>query len=118
MLTLMLLGLSILLYRVGRRLDQRDHRAVAGGLLRRLARDDSATASVSFILTLPIFLIIFAMILQLALVVNAALAVNYAAFTGARSAIVSLPPSSTNPMSPVCNQSPRITCLVASRSSR
>jgi len=58
-------------------------------LLARL-HEDRATASVSFVLTLPIFLFIVAVIIQSALIANAQLMVNYAAFAAARSAATSL----------------------------
>jgi len=58
--------------------------------LRRLAGDDGA-AAVSFILTFPIFMLIVAIIVQLALMVTAKIAVSHAADTAARAAMTSLP---------------------------
>ena len=66
-------------------------RSLSPAAMLRRVRGDEATASVEFILTLPIFLIIVAMIVQLALIANAALVLNYAAFAAARAAVTSLP---------------------------
>lgn len=65
------------------------HRALArlGGL----HRNDSGTAAVSFLLCLPIFLTIVAIIVQYALIVNAKIMVTSAAANAARAAITSLP---------------------------
>jgi Flp pilus assembly protein TadG len=59
--------------------------------LRKTLRSDDGAAAVSFILAFPIFLTIVAIIVQLALMVNAKLMVVNAADTAARSAATSLP---------------------------
>lgn len=58
-------------------------------ILARLRGDDGA-AAVSFILTFPIFLLIVAIIVQLALIVTAKIMVSHAADTAARAAMTSL----------------------------
>ena len=59
--------------------------------LRGLHRSESGTAAVSFILCLPIFLTIVAIIVQYALIVNAKIIVTSAAANAARAAMTSLP---------------------------
>lgn len=54
------------------------------------ARGTRATVMVEFVLVLPILLTLIAMVVQIALLANAALIVRYAAFSAARSAIVRL----------------------------
>jgi hypothetical protein len=54
------------------------------------ARSTRATVMVEFVLVLPILLTLIAMVVQIALLANAALIVRYAAFCAARSAIVRL----------------------------
>ena len=49
------------------------------------------TVSVTFILVLPIFMCIIAIVVQYALMVNARIMVQYAAETAARSAVTALP---------------------------
>lgn len=65
-------------------------RTIHRRILHRLACDDGA-AAVSFILTFPIFMTIIAVIVQLALIVNAKIIVSHAADTAARAAMTSLP---------------------------
>ena len=63
-------------------------------LIRRLAdgaRDDRGGAAISFILALPIFLIVIAIILQYALLANARIMVQAAAHRAARTAVTCLP---------------------------
>ena len=59
-------------------------------LLARLHSDDG-TVAVSFILVLPIFLLVFGVILQYALLVNAKIMVDQAALASARTATTFLP---------------------------
>ncbi len=60
--------------------------------LKRLHRDQTgAVQSLSFILTLPVFLFIMMFIVQLSLITMARITVEYAAFAAARSAIVWIP---------------------------
>jgi Flp pilus assembly protein TadG len=68
--------------------------ALVKDILRRLARplhDDHGAASISFILCLPIFYLIVAVIIQYALLVNARTMVEHAAHVAARSAMTALP---------------------------
>lgn len=59
-------------------------------LLRRL-HDDCGTISISFVLAFPIFLVIVAVFVQYALLVNARTVVQHAAEAAVRAAITSLP---------------------------
>ena len=61
-------------------------RGVAG-----ILSHENAYVTVDFVLTFPAFLLLLAMIVQMALLANAALVVDYAAYSAARSAIVSIP---------------------------
>lgn len=62
------------------------------GRLRRLHHDErGAVQSLSFVLTLPIFMIIMMFVVQLSLVTMARISVEYAAYAAARSAIVWFP---------------------------
>jgi len=63
----------------------------AGRLLWRALADDRGAVAVSFILTFPIFLLIAAIIVQYALLLNARLVVEHAAQTAARAAATALP---------------------------
>ncbi|MCP4591790.1 MAG: pilus assembly protein [bacterium] len=57
--------------------------------LRNFGRgEESATATLDFILTFPLFTMIILTVVQFALMVNARIVVSYAAYTAARSAIV------------------------------
>ncbi len=81
---------TLLAYRLILRMDQSyagPYRQRWVHAIGRLLREDAGSASVSFILTLPIFLTVLAVIVQSALLVNASLVVNYAAFASARTAI-------------------------------
>lgn len=57
----------------------------------RALHDDGGAASISFIIALPIFLTIVAILVQLGLMVNAKVVVAHAADTAARSAVTCLP---------------------------
>lgn len=57
----------------------------------RMHRDERGTAAVSFILCLPIFIVIVSTIVQFALIVNAKIMVTHAAAQAARAGITSLP---------------------------
>ncbi|QOV88399.1 TadE/TadG family type IV pilus assembly protein [Humisphaera borealis] len=57
----------------------------------RTARGDDGAAAVSFIMTFPLFLLIVAIIVQLALIVTAKIMISHAADTAARAAMTSLP---------------------------
>lgn len=59
--------------------------------LARLLHSDRGGASVSFMLCLPIFLWIMAVIVQYALLVNAKVNMNHSAYLAARAAVTSLP---------------------------
>jgi len=62
------------------------------GRLRSLSRDQNgAVQSLSFVLTLPIFMMIMLFILQISQVLIGTIVVHYAAFAAARSAIVWIP---------------------------
>lgn len=71
-------------------------RSVARRPLRDGLAGDRGAAAVSFVLVLPIFLIVVGAIVQLALIANAAVVLNYAAFVAARSAITSAPDGKAN----------------------
>lgn len=66
------------------------HRSSFRVLLSRLHSDDG-TVSVSFILVLPLFLLVFGVIIQYALLVNAKIMVDQAALSAARTAATFLP---------------------------
>lgn len=55
--------------------------------------DESGTAIFEFVLAFPFFMATLLVIIQLILMINAKLVVNYAAFTATRSAIVGVPAS-------------------------
>ena len=59
--------------------------------LRSLPGDDRGAATVSFILTLPVFWFIIVLLVQFVLIANAKIAVRHATYVAARSAVTSLP---------------------------
>jgi len=62
------------------------------GVLRRLSRDElGGVQSLSFVLTLPVFIMIMMFIVQLSQLTIAKIVVEYAAFASARSAMVWIP---------------------------
>ncbi len=64
-------------------------RVQAGRPLAKFGRgEESATATLDFILTFPLFTMIILTVVQFALMVNARIVVSYATYTAARSAIV------------------------------
>lgn len=70
------------------------HRRSIATALRQFARalhSDRGSAAVPFILALPIFLLIVAILVQYAIIVNAKLLIDHAAQSAARSAVTSLP---------------------------
>ena len=66
--------------------------SVRWGRLRSLHRDErGAVQSLSFVLTVPIFVMIFMLIVQISQLMIGVMVVNYAAFAAARSAVVWIP---------------------------
>ena len=53
--------------------------------------EDSGTGMLDFVLTLPIFMLLVLLIVQMVLIINARIMVSYAAYTAARSAAVTVP---------------------------
>jgi Flp pilus assembly protein TadG len=66
-------------------------RICAARRIHRPRRDPRGTITVDFLLTFPIFLLLFAVIVQMALLGHAKLIAQYAAFAAARSAAVAVP---------------------------
>ncbi len=73
------------------------------GRLLELHRDEvGSVQSLSFVLTLPVFIMIMMMIVQVSQLMIGSVVVNYAAFAAARSAAVWIPAAMADPEGPCC----------------
>jgi hypothetical protein len=81
-------ALGALAFRLLSRMSAASRRWQREASLGALSRCTAGTVAAEFVLVLPIMLLVAGIIVQLALIVNAALVVRYAAFAAARSAIV------------------------------
>ena len=73
------------------------------GRLFKLHRDEvGSVQSLSFVLTLPLFIMIMMMIVQVSQLMIGTVVVHYAAFAAARSAAVWIPAAMADPEGPCC----------------
>ena len=73
------------------------------GRLLELHRDEAGSVqSLSFVLTLPLFIMIMMMIVQVSQLMIGMVVVHYAAFAAARSAAVWIPAAMADPEGPCC----------------